>query len=78
MRRHLSRALAALAATALTAAAATTATASSAEVGDEPFRPPLHFTPEKNWMNDPNGMVSTRAPTTCSSSTTPTAPAGAT
>ena len=23
----------------------------------EPFRPPFHFTPEKNWMNDPNGMV---------------------
>ena len=24
---------------------------------DEPFRPQFHFTPEKNWMNDPNGMV---------------------
>jgi fructan beta-fructosidase len=24
---------------------------------DEPFRPRFHFTPEKNWMNDPNGMV---------------------
>lgn len=23
----------------------------------EPFRPLYHFTPEKNWMNDPNGMV---------------------
>ncbi|MGB7279830.1 MAG: glycoside hydrolase family 32 protein [Pseudolabrys sp.] len=23
----------------------------------EPFRPQYHFTPEKNWMNDPNGMV---------------------
>ena len=23
----------------------------------EPFRPQFHFTPEKNWMNDPNGMV---------------------
>jgi len=22
----------------------------------EPFRPQYHFTPEKNWMNDPNGM----------------------
>jgi len=23
----------------------------------EPFRPQLHYTPEANWMNDPNGMV---------------------
>lgn len=23
----------------------------------ESFRPQFHFTPEKNWMNDPNGMV---------------------
>jgi len=23
----------------------------------EPFRPQYHFTPEKNWMNDPNGLV---------------------
>jgi sucrose-6-phosphate hydrolase SacC (GH32 family) len=23
----------------------------------EPFRPQYHFSPEKNWMNDPNGMV---------------------
>jgi len=23
----------------------------------EPFRPQYHFTPETNWMNDPNGMV---------------------
>jgi fructan beta-fructosidase len=24
---------------------------------DEQYRPLIHFTPEKNWMNDPNGMV---------------------
>nr|WP_232481524.1 GH32 C-terminal domain-containing protein [Arthrobacter sp. YN] len=26
-------------------------------VGSEDFRPAYHYTPEKNWMNDPNGMV---------------------
>lgn len=24
---------------------------------EEPWRPQFHFSPEKNWMNDPNGMV---------------------
>ena len=24
---------------------------------DEKYRPQIHFTPEKNWVNDPNGMV---------------------
>ena len=24
---------------------------------DEPYRPQFHFTPAKNWMNDPNGLV---------------------
>ena len=23
----------------------------------EPFRPQFHFSPQRNWMNDPNGMV---------------------
>ena len=23
----------------------------------EPFRPRFHFTPERNWMNDSNGMI---------------------
>jgi len=25
--------------------------------GDEQFRPAYHYTPQQNWMNDPNGMV---------------------
>ena len=24
---------------------------------DQPFRPQIHFSPEKNWTNDPNGLV---------------------
>ena len=31
--------------------------ATTAQAYDEPYRPQYHFTPEKNWMNDPNGMV---------------------
>jgi len=45
---------------AATAVAATTATATAAAQDatyKEPYRPQFHFTPEKNWMNDPNGMV---------------------
>lgn len=29
----------------------------SSEYYREPYRPQFHFTPEMNWMNDPNGMV---------------------
>src|SRR5437870_12123771 len=29
----------------------------AAERYNEPFRPQFHFTPERNWMNDPNGLV---------------------
>ncbi len=29
----------------------------SSELYKEPFRPQFHFSPEKKWMNDPNGMV---------------------
>jgi beta-fructofuranosidase/levanase len=45
--------------TALLALAATTGAAApaAAQTYDEPFRPQFHFTPAKNWMNDPNGLV---------------------
>ena len=37
------------------------AAASAAQTGPatyrEPYRPQFHFTPAKNWMNDPNGLV---------------------
>ncbi|MFN0068933.1 MAG: glycoside hydrolase family 32 protein [Limisphaerales bacterium] len=29
----------------------------AAELFREPWRPQFHFTPERNWMNDPNGML---------------------
>ena len=29
----------------------------TAHAQNEPWRPQFHFTPAKNWMNDPNGMV---------------------
>lgn len=29
----------------------------SVDPADEQYRPALHFTPERNWMNDPNGLV---------------------
>lgn len=31
--------------------------ADSTSYYDEDYRPQYHFTPEANWMNDPNGMV---------------------
>ncbi len=38
--------------------AQTRAQAAAAAVSSrEPFRPGFHFTPARNWMNDPNGMV---------------------
>jgi fructan beta-fructosidase len=30
---------------------------SNETIGKEKFRPQFHFTPQSNWMNDPNGMV---------------------
>ena len=29
---------------------------SKTEIEEEKYRPSFHFTPENNWMNDPNGM----------------------
>src|SRR5436189_1130703 len=37
--------------------AATAGNASEQGYYLEAYRPQFHFTPEKNWMNDPNGMV---------------------
>ena len=34
-----------------------TAPAAAQERYGEPYRPQFHFTPERNWMNDPNGLV---------------------
>ncbi len=34
-----------------------TASADPASPADEQYRPYLHYTPESNWMNDPNGLV---------------------
>ena len=31
--------------------------APAARAQHEPFRPQFHYTPDRNWMNDPNGMV---------------------
>jgi fructan beta-fructosidase len=37
--------------------AAAQAQSSGAVTYQEPYRPQFHFTPQKNWMNDPNGLV---------------------
>ncbi|MGN6653334.1 glycoside hydrolase family 32 protein [Trinickia sp.] len=31
--------------------------AASAQTYNEPFRPQFHFSPARNWMNDPNGLL---------------------
>jgi fructan beta-fructosidase len=38
-------------------AASSAAAASGLTVGGEPFRPVYHYTPAKNFMNDPNGLI---------------------
>jgi fructan beta-fructosidase len=45
------------AAVALSLAGSDTARAQSPPTYQEPYRPQFHFTPAKNWMNDPNGLV---------------------
>src|SRR4051812_31331668 len=55
MPNHLSRF--ALAATLALFPVAPTWGADAARPFDEPFRPQFHFTPQRNWMNDPNGLV---------------------
>lgn len=41
----------------LVPATATTSAEEAADPATQQYRPLLHFTPEKNWMNDPNEMV---------------------
>jgi fructan beta-fructosidase len=43
--------------TAITMATNAMAQRSDTTIYHEPFRPQLHFSPQKHWMNDPNGMV---------------------
>jgi fructan beta-fructosidase len=29
----------------------------AATLGSEPYRPAIHYSPQQNWMNDPNGLI---------------------
>ncbi|HEX5481812.1 MAG TPA: glycoside hydrolase family 32 protein [Terriglobia bacterium] len=40
-----------------TASGGETGSARSSTLYNETYRPQFHFSPEKNWMNDPNGLV---------------------
>jgi len=50
-------AVGAVAAAAIMLVGAASAAAQSPTSYQEPFRPQFHYTPAKNWMNDPNGLV---------------------
>ena len=50
-------ATAAVVAVAVLAGGAGSAAAATSSSYQEPFRPQFHYTPAKNWMNDPNGLV---------------------
>jgi beta-fructofuranosidase/levanase len=53
VRRRLATALSALEVLAL----CVSSPAMAGGTRDEPFRPQAHFTPARNWMNDPNGLI---------------------
>ena len=61
MKRHLALTIAAGALAASTGLVGVTGSASAAPAESsssaEPYRPQFHYTPAKNWMNDPNGLV---------------------
>src|SRR3954452_16425325 len=54
MARSSSRKAAAIAALAIVMAMPGVAAAQGYQ---EPYRPQFHFTPARNWMNDPNGLI---------------------
>jgi len=57
-RRPRFRVLATVILAVATLIASTTALAAPPEATyHEPYRPQYHFTPAKNWMNDPNGLI---------------------
>jgi levanase len=56
-RTHVLSALTLVGLTMAAALAGSLSASAATSLGDEPYRPAFHYTPEKNWMNDPNGMV---------------------